>query len=325
MSEDTKTHLMDTPQGFRYLLYLFAITLGFTFWTHPVRDPDLSWHLLGGEWVLNHLAVPNSDFINTFNTTWVDYHWLSQVLLYLLYSFGGFWLLRVAHGFLVAYLFLVLLDICVYSMGRRTSNLLLAVFLSGATLCLSFISTIRPQMIALLIIACTLRRLIQKPERSEILFCFAMTALCSNIHVYWIFIPYLYFLYRMLPCLFRGKPSWKTPLLGSLILPFAGFLSPYGWKNYWIVWTYLNMPEFLTNSINEFKSLLAMNGPGPWLMLGYCIAIGRTFRAKRALVLLPSSINAIIGPLLAILRVKFISLFAILSLPYLVRISTSAL
>ena len=301
------------------LLYLFAIIQGLHLWTSSVLDPDLGWQLFGGAWLLDHGAVPDHDPINSLSPFWHNYHWLAQLLLIFAYESGGYLYLKVLLGLVAAYLFKIILDICVIKIGRKKPILLLLVFFLGATLLVSFVTSIRPQIFSLLIIALVLRRLIQPITNWEIPYIFLLTVIGANIHVYWCFIPILWVLYRLVPQLIRRKVPSSSALLTTILLSLCGFLTPYGWRSYELLWEYLNIDPFLRSTIHEFRPSLGLGGYTPALIL-LCIAVAvRTFRTRYALARASDFGAILLGFALALKSIKFISLFSIFSIPFLIR------
>ncbi|RMG40689.1 MAG: hypothetical protein D6719_10240, partial [Candidatus Dadabacteria bacterium] len=223
--------MTDSPSLKRWS-YFIAIIIGLGFWHYPANDPDLGWHLFGGAWIFNHGRLPTEDVVNTFNKFWHDYHWLGQIVLYKIFTLAGYDGLRIALALVMAALSKVLLDIIYISMERQQSVLLAMVFYLASITLINAVTSIRIQMLAVLIIALTLRRLIQKPTASELPWLFFLSALLVNIHVYWVLIPMLWFFYRCVPRL-AGERNLSPAYVwgGALLLGLAGLISPYGIVN----------------------------------------------------------------------------------------------
>lgn len=68
----------------------------------PLYDPDLWWHLAAGrEMVTRHVFLRQDIFSHTLlGARWVNFEWLSQILMFLLYKGGGFPALFYAKVFL---------------------------------------------------------------------------------------------------------------------------------------------------------------------------------------------------------------------------------
>ncbi len=315
----------------RILVYLAAAAYGLTFWYLPAHDPDLGWHLAGGAWITRMHELPSADFINSFNPRWHDYHWLAQIGLYALYRIGSYELLRGALGVLMAVLSVVVMSIILSCSRRRPASLLhLAAFL-GAMILVGNVAAVRPQMLSILLLALALRRLLQRPTWWELPYLFGLAVLAANVHVYWVFIPTLWALYRALPRLLRRRAATPAYAWGGLaLLGAAALVSPYGlvpfgapphvwFMNYALIWDYLTMPAQLSGVIHEFKSALAADFPIPLVMVVYVAVAARSFRGRRALADLPNAVAAALSGVLALRELKFIAVFGILGLPYFVR------
>ena len=212
-----------------FWLYCTAVLYGLTLWYHPAHDPDLGWHLAGGAWITDHHAIPLHDFINSFNQLWHDYHWLAQILIYKIYQVGGLEALRLALGVLMAYLCTLLLDIIWLSSPRRQPTTVILAGFFGAITLITHVTSVRPQMLSLCLVALAVRRLIQPATRWELPYLFALTVLLVNIHVYWAFIPFLWLLYRCVPR-FTGGETFSAAYAwgGVALLALCGLVSPYG-------------------------------------------------------------------------------------------------
>jgi hypothetical protein len=192
------------------------------------------------------------------------------------------------------------------------------------------VTAVRPQMLSVLLLALVVRRLLQPRRPWELPYLFGVAAVMANMHVYWVFIPALWALYRCAPRLLRTRaPSAAYAWGGLALLSSAALVSPYGasiheegqsvWMNYALVWEYLTMPPELKATIHEFKSGLAADGWIPLLLVGYVALLARTFRGRRFRADLPSGIAAMVGAGLAVSSLKFVAVFAVVSLPYVTR------
>ena len=197
-----------------FIVYLTVIALGLSRWALPINDPDLGWQLLGGQWILEHHSLPSYDFINALNSNWHDYHWLAQIVLYKLYSIGGFELLKFAYGLFMAAFFCLVTNVFHKALGLKPSLIVWALCSILACFLLAYISSIRPQMLALFGVALSLRILQNRASISQLLALFLITALLANLHVYWLLIPALWLALRIIPGLLRPKNSWH--LLGQV-------------------------------------------------------------------------------------------------------------
>lgn len=59
----------------------------------PTLGPDLFRHLWVGGYIASHHQVPSSDFLSftAVGHPWIDHQWLSELVMYGLYSLAGYW------------------------------------------------------------------------------------------------------------------------------------------------------------------------------------------------------------------------------------------
>ena len=75
-------------------------------------DPDLGWHLKAGQEISQTGTVPHLNHYNyVYTGRWVDHEWLSNLLLYKLYSGAGYLAVNLAF---VALLLATLIILTVY-------------------------------------------------------------------------------------------------------------------------------------------------------------------------------------------------------------------
>ncbi|MEI8005678.1 MAG: tetratricopeptide repeat protein [Bacteroidota bacterium] len=116
-----------------YSPIIMVLLLALTVSARLLSDPDLGTHLNGGRWIAEHHAVPQKDF-STYTVRGNDYtdiYWSFQLLLYGLYSIGGYKTLSLLVTVMSLLLFLLL-----YTRNNRenihpgiTASLLLTAFL----------------------------------------------------------------------------------------------------------------------------------------------------------------------------------------------------
>ena len=319
-----------TPaRGVRRVLALLAVLLSSLCLATPPTDPDLGWHLLGGAWIVAHRAVPASDFINSFNPSWHDYHWLGQLGLFGLFSLGGYRLLSVALALLMCALLLILSAIVASNRLAARHGSVAALFLLFSAALLLQIAQIRPQMVALAGVAYALWLMLHPPWKWELLVLAPLTVLLANIHVYWVFVPFLWFAYRCVPRLFRRRSLSPGLAWGGLaLLSAAAFVSPYGLfvergalpgvlMNYALVYEYLSIPSILRSTVGEFRSPFAMPGPGFYLLLLSIVLFLRNVHLRRLLARPGSAVGGAVAFALAASGAKYVGVFAILGLPLL--------
>jgi len=84
------------------LIILFSLRL--------LSDPDLGFHLNSGRWIISHQSIPQTD-IATYTVpdhTYIDLHWLFQVMIYCLYLVIGYKGLSLLVCLLVCLLFFLI-------------------------------------------------------------------------------------------------------------------------------------------------------------------------------------------------------------------------
>lgn len=135
---------INTRQVFVIMLFLaiFLLTL------RPVTDPDFWWHLRTGQWIIQAQQVPYQDMYSyTMNgNPWITHEWLSEVLIYLAYKWGGFTLLMLLFSLIITAAYLTS-----YLRTDKSSR----PYIAGFTLLVGAAGSnplwgVRPQMITLL-------------------------------------------------------------------------------------------------------------------------------------------------------------------------------
>src|SRR5665213_2053870 len=99
-----KTESTAAFSGRRFDPWLYPLIACFLlaalFGTRILYDPDLGFHLKGGQWIVQNFLVPSKD---TFTYTASDQDYLDiarlyQVLLYSFYKLGGYSLISLIDG-----------------------------------------------------------------------------------------------------------------------------------------------------------------------------------------------------------------------------------
>ena len=308
------------------LVSLTVLMLGLSFWSQPPFDPDLGWHLFGGAFIATQAQVPSVDLINSFSPRWHDYHWLAQWGMYLVYEKFGYQGLSVALGILSAAFAFLLLTIAQQMQLIRRSPLLVIFAVMLTLFLMARVTSVRPQVISLLVLGVTLSILKRKSAWYHNLTFLFLAVLAANVHVYWVFIPILYAIYRILPALrAHNRIIFYQRLCFLGILSLAGLISPYGlfhgadgwlWENYALLFDYLVMPDAVSSTIGELQSSFTSGTSAALLICLYLMIMARGFRKKDLTLSLPDLLSALLGLVLAIKATKFLAIFALLSFPY---------
>jgi nitrogen fixation protein len=180
------------------------------------------------------------------------------------------------------------------------------------------VSSIRPQMLAVLLIGIAQLQLIKKPKLNEPILLFLLTVLIANFHVYWVFVPILWFLYRVVPALLRrGHTLPINPVWHALLFLFAGLCTPYTWQNYALLWDYANLAPILKESIREFRSAFAISLKIGLILSALLFTWARMVSLRRLRAKPGHYLAAALGICLSIVSVKYLTLCALFSIPFL--------
>lgn len=108
-----------------FYFFIFALLLRSSF---GYLDPDLGWHLKVGQEIVQTGAAADINHYNyTFTGHWVDHEWLSNVLVYEVYSHLGYIVLSVLFALLIVGV-LVILNIWVRRVYPKVSPTLIIIF-----------------------------------------------------------------------------------------------------------------------------------------------------------------------------------------------------
>lgn len=89
-----------------FYLFFFGLILSYSL---SYLDPDFGWHLKVGQEIAQTGAVPHLNNYNyTFTGSWVDHEWLSNFLVYQIYSRFGYLALNVALAALIIIVLFIL-------------------------------------------------------------------------------------------------------------------------------------------------------------------------------------------------------------------------
>jgi len=96
------------------IIVALALAFPFVLALERISESDTFWHLKTGEWIVAHGAIPRADpFSATVNgKPWLDWEWLFQVGIYVVYTLGGFNALVVGKAIIVFLTGLVLFIAC---------------------------------------------------------------------------------------------------------------------------------------------------------------------------------------------------------------------
>ena len=112
-----------------------------------IGDPDFWWHLSAGQYMVATRSIPHVDVFSgtVAGLPWVTHEWLSEVIIYALYSLGSFPLLVLAFAGIITLSFAFVYARCSGKPYAAAFTLLLAALATAPTW------GVRPQMISLLL------------------------------------------------------------------------------------------------------------------------------------------------------------------------------
>lgn len=304
----------------RILFQLSAFLLGLSAWGNSSFDPDLGWHLFGGSWITSHGQLPTVDFINLFRPFWHDYHWLGQIILFSFYDFGGLDALRFLQGIVGG-----LLGLLIFSVAEKSA---LSSPQPIRTFALTAISVLivrpylfpRPQIFTFVLIAWIVGILIERPARFQIVSVLFAAVLCLNLHVNWVVMPVLWFATRTLPA-FLYRESFFRSLGGLALLCVVGLSDPYALItgepliNYTLLQEYAALPTELRGSIGEMRRFSQATMSELFLFFALFIPTIFATRSPKGRERSVALATASVGIVLVCSMLKFLPIFAILSIP----------
>ncbi len=164
----------------RLFVLLFIVSL-FGMSIRETLDPDLWWHLKTGDYILQN-GIPHQDIFSFTvpNHVWITHEWLSELLMWLVYSAAGLPGLMVVFALLITLTYWILYLSCE---GRP--------YLAGFVVILSAITSAivwgaRPQIFNLLLTAVFVWIVVQykqSPHRKRLLWWIVpLTAVWANLH-----------------------------------------------------------------------------------------------------------------------------------------------
>jgi len=111
--------------------FIFVLVLYITLFVRPdmiLIDGSTGWHLVSGNYILQHHCVPQADIVSyTFaGKPWIAYEWLSDLIMAALVKLGGLTLLEVTVACAIAFLFFLLYKRC----RENGGNFVLAILLT---------------------------------------------------------------------------------------------------------------------------------------------------------------------------------------------------
>ncbi len=220
-------------KGLSAIVIILALAFPFLLALEKISESDTFWHLKTGEWIIAHGAVPRVD---PFSATvvgkqWLDWEWLFQVAIYVVYAWGGFNALVVGKAIVVFLTGLVLLLAC----RRNGAGVPLAAFLVMTALVAARARLeVRPDVLMLLFAALTVA-VLETARRGKPywLLCLPLLQLIwVNVHGSFLLGIAIAAIYGVVHGIeYATRRQWRGLLLimGTLLLSCAAcFVNPFG-------------------------------------------------------------------------------------------------
>ena len=316
--------------SFPVALASLLMTLGVLTVRSRFDDPDMWWHLKTGQIIWTTRTVPTTDIFSytTNHHAWVPHEWLSQLLIYCAYRFGGYsglmlWLCFFTTAILIAGYALC----CFYSGNAKVS------FVGAMTIW--FLATaglaIRPQMIGYFLLVVELFLIHTGRSRSPRWFfglppLFAVWVNCHGSFflgflVACIVLACSFFDFRMASLMsVRWDPYPRKMLIVALLFSAAAlFLNPVGIRQVLYPLDTMFHQSIQLRFVQEWMPLTMNSGRG----LGSLILLGCIFLlvlVQRSVLSLDELAMLALGAWLAIGHRRMLFVFGILAAPILSRL-----
>lgn len=236
-------------------VYLYFLLLG----KELLYDGDTLSHIGAGRWILEHGAVPTTDpFSHTMRgADWTAFEWLSQVVLAVVYSWGG-WILVVA---LTALAFSVTTALLTRALLKSMEPIYVVLFVALAIAMTMGHVLARPHMLAMPLMMAWVIELVRASEasRAPSLWMLPLMTLWANLHggfTLGIAFACVFALEALLAV--RGKPhfarlarAWGVFLV---LMVAASLLTPHGPRGLWVTWQVLFQDNYALSRIGEWRS-----------------------------------------------------------------------
>jgi len=224
---------------FGFIFVLISIIL-------PFHDPDFYWHIKTGELISSSRSIPTADIFSFTQDghPWVLHEWLSQLILYWVYSSFGFPGLRVLTALLFTLSFYIINRLS-YSLN---TNLFHSTMLTGVLLLYSLPNcSPRPQLFTFLFLSIfiyALFRLKYVDDRSKLFLLPLIMVFWANAHggyLIGIVLIGIIWITELIHCLVNNTSKKKTCLRTFRVLSvtliatlLASLLTPYTYE----LWIY---------------------------------------------------------------------------------------
>jgi hypothetical protein len=232
--------------------YLFSLFIGDAL----LQDSDSFWQIKIGQWIIDHNALPHSDFYSFthFGEPWISSSWLSQVL----YALSFAWLGWTGPVILTCLALAATAAILVHLLDRHFEPVRSGLFTMAALLLSLYHLLARPHILALPVMVAWVGALMAAADRrsSPSFLLLPLIALWANLHGG--FVLGLALIGPIaLEATFSAEPARRVALFGRWVLfGFAALaascFTPYGWNTLFAAARILDLGELL-HVISEWQ------------------------------------------------------------------------
>lgn len=262
-----------------WLPLIFAATAYLTLITkmaYLLRDSDTYWHIVLGQWIVDHRAVPHVDLFSftMHDAPWITSAWLSEVLYFAAFKLAG-WpgpAMLAALSASVAFFLLTLLLL------KRLPTVPVAILASAGIAMLTQHTLARPHVLIFPLMVLWVNALLQATEdrRAPSVACLPLISLWANLHGSFtlglaLIAPFVFEALWSADKSARLTVALQWSRFGLLALG-AGCITPYGIESILVTIRILNLGTTLSN-IGEWASL-DFGSPNPVTL---CVLAGAAY------------------------------------------------
>ncbi|MFC1509822.1 tetratricopeptide repeat protein [Candidatus Omnitrophota bacterium] len=276
--------MKNIPVFFRPVFFYILIASYFFLSLSQLENYDIWLHLKGGEWIINNLAVPRTQFFSyaVGKASWVNHSWFFQVLIFLVYKFlGGINALILFRAIIVTLTLLI-------ALRPFLKKVYFPVFLFASWLLSSLFLTrtpIRPELLSAFFLAVYLYILFNKKNPW---FLVLIQSFWVNIHGYSMLGPILLFLFILSEFIKRkiklpfdwnnvryldDKRTYNKILSILAVTVVLFFLSPYGIDNFKYPFFVIRSFLYSSNNFYHISELSSSSLPGILFTQKYILLI----------------------------------------------------
>ncbi len=290
-------------------------------------DGSTGWHIVTGQYVLANHGVPKTDIISASfpDKPWVAYQWLSDTLMAIMEKMGGLNMVAVGCSAAIAFLFVLMYDRARRegaSLGLSTVLVIFAVLTSA----IHFLA--RPHIFVfwgVFLFATMLDDFYRNKISGKRMLAFLLPFMLVWVNTHpgfmlGLLMSGIYFVFSALAFLKPERKSFAIEKIKYLAILLAvssvfALLNPYGTDLFTYIFEYLKGSAVLAET-NEFKSpTFPGNIHSICLEVLFVFLICGLARAGKSLTG-PSLVMLILFARLALSAVRYMPLFAIVSVPF---------